>query len=92
MTKFRVATWNLENLFPPGSSFGTPTDAVHQAKLDSLAAVILKLDPDAPAAQEIGDPEALTALVARMAARSTASGHSTDRTRGVTPACGTGPI
>lgn len=27
MTKFNVATWNLETLYPPGSAFGPPSDA-----------------------------------------------------------------
>lgn len=66
MTKFKVATWNLENLYLPGSSSGPPTDALYQAKLDSLAAVILELDPDVLAVQEVGHQEALTDLLARL--------------------------
>ena len=62
-----VATWNLENLFRPGSEFGPTDDAVYAAKLAGLAAVIERLAPDVLAVQEVGDPEALADLVARLA-------------------------
>jgi endonuclease/exonuclease/phosphatase family metal-dependent hydrolase len=66
MTKFKVATWNLENLYSPGSTYGPGSVAEYEAKLDSLAAAILKLDPDVLAVQEVGDNEALTNLVAKL--------------------------
>jgi hypothetical protein len=60
----RIGTWNLENLFRPGPA-GPSTDAVYQAKLDSLAATITALAPDVLAVQEVGDPAALADLAAR---------------------------
>ena len=61
----RIGTWNLENLFRPGPA-GPSTDAVYQAKLDSLAATITALAPDVLAVQEVGDPAALADLAARV--------------------------
>ena len=61
----RIGTWNLENLFRPGPG-GPSTDAVYQAKLDSLAATITALAPDVLAVQEVGDPAALADLAARV--------------------------
>jgi hypothetical protein len=52
-----VATWNLENLFRPGSVFGPLTDQTYQAKLAALAAVLTDIAPDALAVQELGEPE-----------------------------------
>ena len=61
-----VATWNLENLFRPNSEFGPKTEAVYDQKLDALAAVIEAMKPDVLAVEEVGDPEALSDLVARL--------------------------
>jgi hypothetical protein len=41
MSRVRVMTWNLENLFLPGQDGGPDTEAAFQAKLASLAAVIV---------------------------------------------------
>ena len=62
----RIGTWNLENLFRPGTPGGPTTDAVYQAKLDKLAATITVLAPDVLAVQEVGDPAALADLAARV--------------------------
>ena len=63
----RIGTWNLENLFLPGDASGAPDDrAAYDAKLDGLAGVIADLLPDVLAVQEVGDPEALADLAARL--------------------------
>jgi endonuclease/exonuclease/phosphatase family metal-dependent hydrolase len=63
---FKVMTWNVENLFRPGTPAGPPTQAVFERKLDGLASVIEDQSPDALAVQEIGDPAALDDLVGRL--------------------------
>ena len=57
-----VGTWNLENLFRPGSDAGPGDEKVYEAKLAELARVIGNIDPDVLAVQEVGDPEALDDL------------------------------
>jgi predicted extracellular nuclease len=66
MTEFKVMTWNVENLFLPGQESGPKTEAEYQAKLRSLADVILAIDPDVLGLQEIGDKAALQALNALL--------------------------
>jgi endonuclease/exonuclease/phosphatase family metal-dependent hydrolase len=61
-----VGTWNLENLFGPGSEFGPTDERAYDAKLDALVEVIARLAPDVLAVQEVGDLEALADLVARL--------------------------
>jgi endonuclease/exonuclease/phosphatase family metal-dependent hydrolase len=61
-----VGTWNLENLFRPGAPDGPSTDAAYDAKLTALAEVIGAIAPDVLAVQEVGDPEALEDLRARL--------------------------
>jgi endonuclease/exonuclease/phosphatase family metal-dependent hydrolase len=67
---FKVMTWNVENLFPPGSTFGPSTQAMYDAKLDGLASVIIQEAPDALALQEVGEvpgqPKPLDDLVQRL--------------------------
>jgi endonuclease/exonuclease/phosphatase family metal-dependent hydrolase len=63
---FKVMTWNLENLFKPGSASGPPSEAVYDAKLKGLAEMINERAPDALAVQEIGDPDALDDLIALL--------------------------
>ncbi len=63
MMVFKVMTWNLENLFEPGTEFGPDTQDKYQQKLAALAEVILGLDPDVLAAQEVGSPAAFHELV-----------------------------
>ncbi len=60
----RIGTWNLENLFQPGSPGGPEAD-VYAAKIGALAATITQMDPDILAVQEVGDPAALTDLANR---------------------------
>jgi endonuclease/exonuclease/phosphatase family metal-dependent hydrolase len=61
----KIGTWNLENLFRPGPD-GPSTDAAYTAKLDALAATIRDLAPDVLAVQEVGDPDALKDLAAKL--------------------------
>lgn len=62
----RFATWNLENLFRPGSAAGPGSEAEYEAKLEALAATIGQLAPDVLGIQEVGSPEALADLVANL--------------------------
>lgn len=62
----RVGTWNVENLFRPGAEAGPDSDSAYEAKLTGLAEVIGSMAPDVLAVQEIGEPEALADLVARL--------------------------
>ena len=61
-----VATWNLENLFTPDSEYGPTTQEAYEQKLAALAAVITGIGPDVLAVQEVGSPEAIEDLVARL--------------------------
>ena len=61
-----VGTWNLENLFRPGTEFGPRDEQAYEAKLTSLADVINRVAPDVLAVQEVGDPEALADLAGRL--------------------------
>src|SRR5687767_278501 len=61
-----IATWNLENLFEPGTDGGPTDDAVFEAKLDALAATIDDVGPDVLAVQEVGSADALDALRERL--------------------------
>ncbi|MGL5827733.1 MAG: endonuclease/exonuclease/phosphatase family protein [Nocardioides sp.] len=69
MTKLRIGTWNLENLFRPGGPSGPADDGVYREKLDSLAATITELNPDVLAVQEVGDTDALDDLAQRIGGR-----------------------
>jgi endonuclease/exonuclease/phosphatase family metal-dependent hydrolase len=69
MTLFKVMTWNVENLFVPGNGSGTETQEQYQQKLSSLAAVVLSLDPDVLALQEVGSAAALNDLVGQLEGR-----------------------
>lgn len=62
----RIGTWNVENLFRPDGEAGPDTDKAYSTKLDALAATITELAPDVLAVQEVGAPEALDDLVARV--------------------------
>ena len=61
-----VATWNLENLFRPGSDEAPGGEQAYEAKLTELARVIGGIEPDVVAVQEVGDPEALDDLRERL--------------------------
>jgi hypothetical protein len=60
-------TWNVENLFLPGSGDGPADQDTFDAKLDALETVLRALVPDVVALQEIGSPEAPGALRDRVA-------------------------
>ena len=64
-----IGTWNLENLFQPGSEAGPDTDDEYEAKLGALAATIEDIAPDVLAVQEVGEPEALEDLVKKLDGR-----------------------
>lgn len=59
-------TWNVENLFRPGTPAGPESDAVYEQKLDGLASTIEAQAPDVLALQEVGDRDALDDLVDRL--------------------------
>jgi endonuclease/exonuclease/phosphatase family metal-dependent hydrolase len=61
-----VATWNLENLFRPGSEYGPTSQEAYEGKLAALAEVITDIDPDVLAVQEVGSREAIQDLVDRL--------------------------
>jgi endonuclease/exonuclease/phosphatase family metal-dependent hydrolase len=61
-----IGTWNLENLFRPGGTFGPSDEASYRAKLAALAATINTTKPDVLGVQEVGDPDALADLVAML--------------------------
>jgi endonuclease/exonuclease/phosphatase family metal-dependent hydrolase len=62
-----VATWNLENLFLPGTVGGPPDQTTYERKLAALAGMIERIAPDVLAVQEVGDAKALDDLRARLA-------------------------
>lgn len=66
MVSLRVMTWNVENLFAPGSDDGPEAEAAFEAKVASLAAVIDTARPDVLALQEIGPQPALARLQAAL--------------------------
>ncbi len=49
-----ITTWNVENLFRPGSDAGPESGAVYKAKLKALAETITELASDVLAVQEVG--------------------------------------
>ena len=55
-------TWNVENLFLPSEERGAEDEAIFVQKLEGLAEVILRLEPDVIALQEIGSEGAFVAL------------------------------
>jgi endonuclease/exonuclease/phosphatase family metal-dependent hydrolase len=62
----RVGSWNVENLFRPGGQFGPARDAVYERKLTGLAETIGAMAPDVIGLQEVGSPDALADLVAKL--------------------------
>jgi hypothetical protein len=56
-------TWNVENLFRPRTEGGPTSEAVYEAKLKGLAAMINAQALDALSLQEVGSPAALDDLV-----------------------------
>jgi endonuclease/exonuclease/phosphatase family metal-dependent hydrolase len=61
-----VATWNLENLFRPGTEYGPTTQEAYEDKLAALAETIGEIGPDVLALQEVGSSDALQDLVDRL--------------------------
>lgn len=68
----RVATWNVHDLFdeedrlvPPGELDAVPSHPEVEAKLDALAAVLLRLDADVVVLQEVENAGVLDRLAAR---------------------------
>jgi len=68
----RVATWNVHDLFdevdrttPPGDLDAVPSPAAVEAKLDALAAVLVRLDADVVVLQEVENAAVLGRLAAR---------------------------
>jgi endonuclease/exonuclease/phosphatase family metal-dependent hydrolase len=61
-----AATWNLENLFRPGTEYGPTSQEIYEEKLAALARVITDIDPDVLAVQEVGSSEAIQDLVDRL--------------------------
>jgi hypothetical protein len=66
VAEFRMLTWNVQNLFAVGTPDGPPTQEAFDAKLDSLAEVLDAQRPDVAALQELGPPEVLAQLQARL--------------------------
>ncbi len=64
-----LATWNLENLFKPGSRFGPDDERTYRAKVAALGARIADVAPDVLAVQEVGDPAALDDVLKRAGGR-----------------------
>src|SRR3954453_4026248 len=62
-----IATWNLENLFLPGTESGPPDQATYDRKLASLAKLIDQIAPDVLAVQEVGDERAFEDLLSALA-------------------------
>ena len=59
-------TWDVENLFKPNTDYGPSTQADYEAKLQGLADMTNAQAPDALSLQEVGDPDALDDLEARL--------------------------
>lgn len=63
-----VATWNVENLYRPGTEFGPPDEETYRRKLSALAATIVSIRPDVIGLQEVGSEAALGDLVELLSA------------------------
>jgi endonuclease/exonuclease/phosphatase family metal-dependent hydrolase len=76
-----VATWNVENLFLPGTPDGPSSDDVYRRKLSHLASVISGADADVVCLQEVGGDQPLADLVSALEGRlaNTAIGQPDDR-------------
>jgi endonuclease/exonuclease/phosphatase family metal-dependent hydrolase len=68
MAELIAGTWNIENYFLPGGAFGPKTQEAFDAKTASLATTIAQSGVALLAVQEVGDPGALDALVAKLGA------------------------
>jgi len=66
MTTLRLMTWNVQNLFEPGTPDGPKTPTAFAAKIQSLASVINGFAPHVLCLQEVGSDAALSALQAAL--------------------------
>ena len=64
-----LATWNLENLFKPGSRYGPDDEPTYRAKAAALGRRIADVAPDVLAVQEVGDPAALDDVLKQAGGR-----------------------
>ena len=56
--KFKIMTWNVENLFPVSANGPGPKDkTTYEAKIANLVRTITNIAPDVLAVQEIGSEE-----------------------------------
>ncbi len=62
MVALRLMSWNVQNLFVPGSGGGPRTESEFDAKVAALAAIINRFHPDVLALQEVGTEAALARL------------------------------
>ncbi|MET0915301.1 MAG: endonuclease/exonuclease/phosphatase family protein [Jiangellaceae bacterium] len=62
----RVATWNVENLFLPGTDDGPSNEDVYTRKLAYLASVIIDVGADVMCLQEVGGEQPLSDLVSAL--------------------------
>ena len=69
MSACTVMTWNVENLFPPGTASGPPTKAIYRRKLAYLTRTIAEIAPDVIALQEVGHPASLADLQQALGGR-----------------------
>jgi endonuclease/exonuclease/phosphatase family metal-dependent hydrolase len=61
-----VATWNVENLFLPGTDAGPSNEDVYRRKLSYLASVVTGVGADVVCLQEIGGEQPLADLVSAL--------------------------
>jgi endonuclease/exonuclease/phosphatase family metal-dependent hydrolase len=61
-----IGTWNVENLFLPGTPDGPSSADVYQRKLAYLASVVTDVAPDVVCLQEIGGETPLADLVSAL--------------------------
>ncbi len=66
MAKFRIITWNVENLFRPLPDASADERDRYDAKIKLIAGVLRGLDPDVVALQELGGADALADLATQM--------------------------
>ena len=62
MVALRLMSWNVQNLFVPGSGDGPRTESKFEDKVAALAAIINGFQPDVLALQEVGSEAALVSL------------------------------
>jgi endonuclease/exonuclease/phosphatase family metal-dependent hydrolase len=63
-----VGTWNLENLFRPGTEFGPSSEAIFNRKVKLLAQTVGDFDVDVLGVQEVGSESAFDALIEELGA------------------------